>query len=447
MAVTQRREQADPTPRLGEGLAAPRESVSTILRYAREDYGQDLRTVAQILRIRYFYLEAIESGRFDELPGTTYAVGFLRSYADFLGLDGSEIVERFKEETEGVEKKPELIFPEPVTEGKVPGGAIILISVLLLGLAYGGWFYLSNQGKSIADLIPPLPERLQALLTDDEAPGVDNEAVTAEVPENAAVTAEVPAGDDRAASAGAAETESHVAAAEDASAGEPPVQSEPGSTLSPSDMAPDQAPPGAAVETGETPVPPAAPRPATAQSTARPAAPQPSTASGATRTTDSAETAGASGPAQTATADPPAAAPPDSPTGTRASTPSWMPDYTLVIPAVPTRPQTVVIPDTGSPRVYGERTENTRIILRAVQDSWVQVRDSQDALLLTRVLRPGDVYFVPNQEGLTLLTGNAGGIEIEVDGITVPPVGPVGTVRRHIALDPVRLRNGTAAPR
>jgi cytoskeleton protein RodZ len=106
-----------------------------------------------------------------------------------------------------------------------------------------------------------------------------------------------------------------------------------------------------------------------------------------------------------------------------------------------------VISTDRSPRVYGESTESTRIVLRALQDSWVQIRDRQDALLLTRVLRAGDTYFVPARDGLTLLTGNAGGIEIRVDGVPVPPIGPVGTVRRQIALDPARLLSGTAAPR
>ena len=46
-----------------------------------------------------------------------------------------------------------------------------------------------------------------------------------------------------------------------------------------------------------------------------------------------------------------------------------------------------------------------------------------------------------------MLTGNAGGLEIRVDGVTVPPIGPVGTVRRQIALDPTRLLSGTAMPR
>ncbi|MEE8505221.1 MAG: helix-turn-helix domain-containing protein, partial [Kiloniellales bacterium] len=169
-------ERGDPPPE-------PHENVADILRRARKEHGQDLRTVSQVLRIRYVYLEAIEAGRYDRLPGTAYVIGFLRTYADYLGLDGDHIVEQFKLESSGAGAKTELIFPEPVTEGRIPGGAIILISVLLMGVAYGGWFYLSNEGRSVADLIPPMPERLAALMGgDEEAPAPAGEAAMAEAP-------------------------------------------------------------------------------------------------------------------------------------------------------------------------------------------------------------------------------------------------------------------------
>jgi cytoskeleton protein RodZ len=54
---------------------------------------------------------------------------------------------------------------------------------------------------------------------------------------------------------------------------------------------------------------------------------------------------------------------------------------------------------------------------------------------------------VPDRPGLTLLTGNAGALEVLVDGEAVPAIGPKGQVRRDIALDPERLKSGTAAPR
>ena len=88
-----------------------------------------------------------------------------------------------------------------------------------------------------------------------------------------------------------------------------------------------------------------------------------------------------------------------------------------------------------------------RVMLRAREESWVQVRDADNSPVITRVLKPGDSVRVPDRAGLTLLTGNAGALEVLVDGEVVPPVGPKGQVRRDIALDPERLKAGTAAPR
>lgn len=59
---------------------------------------------------------------------------------------------------------------------------------------------------------------------------------------------------------------------------------------------------------------------------------------------------------------------------------------------------------------------------------------------MTRILQPGDVYTVPDREGLTLLTGNAGGLSIQVDGVEIQSLGPSGAIRRNVPLDPDRLR-------
>ena len=64
--------------------------------------------------------------------------------------------------------------------------------------------------------------------------------------------------------------------------------------------------------------------------------------------------------------------------------------------------------------------------------------------MLTRNLQPGDVYMVPGGSGFVLTTGNAGGLEILVDGVLLPPLGAEGAVRRNISLDPDALTG--AAP-
>jgi cytoskeleton protein RodZ len=96
------------------------------------------------------------------------------------------------------------------------------------------------------------------------------------------------------------------------------------------------------------------------------------------------------------------------------------------------------------PRVFGEAGEESRIKITALVDSWVEVSAGDGELLLTRVLRKGDSYHVPGQTGLTLVTGNAGGMEFFVDGKIVPKIGPLGAVRRNVKLDPKSLMDGTA---
>ncbi len=139
--------------------------VGHILAQAREIAGYSLYDVAATLRIRHGLLQAIEEGRHQDLPGPVYAIGFVRTYAEFLGFDGDQVVARFKRRSTAVEKKPDLKFPAPVPEGsRVPGGAILMIAVLIGGLAYAGWYYLSSANRDMAAEIAALPARFAALL-------------------------------------------------------------------------------------------------------------------------------------------------------------------------------------------------------------------------------------------------------------------------------------------
>src|SRR6202012_3402157 len=71
---------------------SPLETVGQDLRAARQRRGDALATVSRSLKIRKDHLEALEEDRFEALPGRTYAVGFIRAYADYLGLDAVQCV-------------------------------------------------------------------------------------------------------------------------------------------------------------------------------------------------------------------------------------------------------------------------------------------------------------------------------------------------------------------
>ena len=97
-------------------------------------------------------------------------------------------------------------------------------------------------------------------------------------------------------------------------------------------------------------------------------------------------------------------------------------------------------------KIYGTENEDFKILVRARRNSWIQVRDNNaNKLLLTQLLKTGDSYQVPNKSGLVLLTGNAGALEILVEGKPVPDLAPPGTILKNITLDPDKLRLGSAA--
>jgi len=90
-------------------------------------------------------------------------------------------------------------------------------------------------------------------------------------------------------------------------------------------------------------------------------------------------------------------------------------------------------------------TDDSRIVIRARADTWVQVRDKAGQTLLNRVLRPGETYSVPPKQQLSFTTGNAGGVDLIVDGVAAPSLGGNGVVRRDLPLDPDAIRSGRAS--
>jgi cytoskeletal protein RodZ len=398
------------------------ERVADTLIRARQQLGQDLRSIAEVLCIRYSYLDAIERGQYENLPGPTYAMGFVRTYAEYLGLDGDQIVDRFKHEVEGIDSQTKLHFPVPAPEGKMPGGAVFLVAALLFAGAYGVWFYLSNQGESLGDLVAPVPEQLQEL--------VEGTASTAESARQAAPAPAAPAPATPAANAEPPQSTAATGQAETAPAAPastPPAGAAPAAPAATALQG--EAPASAAVAPQASAVQPpaetpgASTPPAAGQQSAAPAAPAPAS-----------EAPVAEAPASA----PPAAEPPTAESAAR--------DEPYSIPAAPENSASATaFLLNHQPTVYGEENADARIVLKANQDAWVQVRDREGNLLLTRVLRVGDSYKVPNQADLTLLTGNAGGLEISVDGSALPALGPVGAVRRNIPLDPEALRSGAGS--
>ena len=87
------------------------------------------------------------------------------------------------------------------------------------------------------------------------------------------------------------------------------------------------------------------------------------------------------------------------------------------------------------------------MILRARSSAWVHVSSTNNDYLWVKTLQPGDAFLVPDRPDLVLWTGNAGGIEVIVDGAPLPPLGPEARVVRDVSLQPdALLRRLAPAP-
>ncbi|MBM3618159.1 MAG: helix-turn-helix domain-containing protein, partial [Alphaproteobacteria bacterium] len=88
--------------------------VGQVLRDMRLHLKLDPRDIGQQLHIRAKYLTALEEGNLEELPGKVYARGYLRQYAEFLGLNAEEIANAFDRVQSG-ERNVKYFVPEPTS--------------------------------------------------------------------------------------------------------------------------------------------------------------------------------------------------------------------------------------------------------------------------------------------------------------------------------------------
>lgn len=86
-----------------------------------------------------------------------------------------------------------------------------------------------------------------------------------------------------------------------------------------------------------------------------------------------------------------------------------------------------------------ENRESGEIILQSIQESWVKIEDARGKTVFSRVLVPGDVYYVPAGNKNKGTFGNAGGIDVWVRGELAPKVGDDNTRKTGVLLDPDAL--------
>ena len=141
--------------------------VGDILRKERENQRMTIQEIEEGTSIRASYIEAIESGEYDKMPGRVYAKGFIKNYANFLNLNGDEIVKQFMEEVTPVTEpvKVEEVKPESKSRtfsvsgrrleevGSKISGNHIVAAIMVIAVLIGGFFFFSSSnGVEVAQV-------------------------------------------------------------------------------------------------------------------------------------------------------------------------------------------------------------------------------------------------------------------------------------------------------
>lgn len=74
------------------------ESIGELLAEARRRQGLSLKDAENAVKIRAKHLAALEENEFDAVPGAAYVIGFIKTYANYLGLDSAELIKRYRSE-------------------------------------------------------------------------------------------------------------------------------------------------------------------------------------------------------------------------------------------------------------------------------------------------------------------------------------------------------------
>ena len=90
--------------------------------------------------------------------------------------------------------------------------------------------------------------------------------------------------------------------------------------------------------------------------------------------------------------------------------------------------ESMVLKSTELSATANERDPSTEMVLKAIGNSWVEIEDMEGNILMTRLMRPGETYVVPNINGLTFNTGNAGALSLSQGDVIIPKLGEVGEI-------------------
>ena len=134
------------------------QTVGDILRHARLKQGKTLTDVAEVLCIRRVYLEAIENVEYKKLPVEPYGLGYVRNYAEYLGLNSARIVQSFKETAmpKANGKKGLKAIGEEVDDN-APEFWHVICGLVLLFVAVAGWNFYKHASAPTVEIVNETP--------------------------------------------------------------------------------------------------------------------------------------------------------------------------------------------------------------------------------------------------------------------------------------------------
>ena len=142
--------------------------VGAELAEARRQRGLRQSDIAERLRILPEHITAIEQGNLSLLPSITYVIGYVRSYANLVGADGSTLCRMLRDSLSENEMKPDYAFVQDKARPNTNAGFVAAGALVVCLLAYSGW-YIANVSPSAPQseiqLANTTPEETEALLS------------------------------------------------------------------------------------------------------------------------------------------------------------------------------------------------------------------------------------------------------------------------------------------
>ncbi|MBP2627703.1 MAG: putative transcriptional regulator [Firmicutes bacterium] len=130
------------------------QTVGELLRDEREKKGLSVKEIESAISIRSFYINAIEEGNYNLVPGEVYLKGFIRNYANYLGLNGQEMVDLYRQSQKPIPSATVDISPDTIetsankseqpSKNNKNSNKLLMISLLAVCVAGSAWWLLTS---------------------------------------------------------------------------------------------------------------------------------------------------------------------------------------------------------------------------------------------------------------------------------------------------------------